>query len=470
MQLGILNSLLRGLPMQSTTTQSYQATPSTGQQLAGLGISGLGAYKAMSGFKEGGEVQSYASRGLAEVSRGVEGSIRAKLEGMTDQQLQQVAGTSQSAEVRAMAQEVLAEHQMRERAEDQARQAIAREQAAKPQMPQEAAGLAAAPAPNMDTINAATGGIIAFANEGLAESDEEREPTLEERLAGIKDPKMRAAAERYTGLQAALGANKDPYADYRKFLAGEKEGLSKQRDYVIGSGLMDFGARLASTAGPVGVAAAESLQGALPGFQKGVADYRSQRAGLYKGEADIAAKDIERAGKATEGALKDYEAGIQRETELERARIAARATMASATRATDMDKRIAGLKANILAENKDMKPDDPRLDAMAFKQYAQIYGGTGQKIATGQEQAVTSAIDKDDTLRGLNERLGDLTLTPKLAAKNAAVIEDVQKQIAARERYLRNRVLRQPQDQAAPGADGGGGGRIKVDAQGNIIS
>jgi hypothetical protein len=117
-----------------------------------------------------------------------------------------------------------------------------------------------------------------------------------------------------------------------------------------------------------------------------------------------------------------------------------------------------------------MKPDDPRLDAMAFKQYAQIYGGTGQKIATGQEQAVTSAIDKDDTLRGLNERLGDLTLTPKLAAKNAAVIEDVQKQIAARERYLRNRVLRQPQDQAAPGADGGGGGRIKVDAQGNIIS
>jgi hypothetical protein len=46
MQLGIMNSLLRGLPMQNTTTQSYQAQPGIGQQALGLGLGALGASKA----------------------------------------------------------------------------------------------------------------------------------------------------------------------------------------------------------------------------------------------------------------------------------------------------------------------------------------------------------------------------------------------------------------------------------------
>jgi hypothetical protein len=46
MQLGIMNSLLRGLPMQNTTTQQYQAQPGTAQQALGLGLGALGAYKA----------------------------------------------------------------------------------------------------------------------------------------------------------------------------------------------------------------------------------------------------------------------------------------------------------------------------------------------------------------------------------------------------------------------------------------
>lgn len=46
MQLGVMNSMLRGLPLQSSTTQMYQAQPSTGQQLLGYGLGALGAYKA----------------------------------------------------------------------------------------------------------------------------------------------------------------------------------------------------------------------------------------------------------------------------------------------------------------------------------------------------------------------------------------------------------------------------------------
>jgi hypothetical protein len=48
MQLGLMSNMLRGLPMQSSTTQMYQAQPPMAQQAAGLGLGALGAYKAFS--------------------------------------------------------------------------------------------------------------------------------------------------------------------------------------------------------------------------------------------------------------------------------------------------------------------------------------------------------------------------------------------------------------------------------------
>jgi hypothetical protein len=45
-----MNAQIRGLPMQATTTQAYQAPPSSVSQVAGLGtagIAGLGLYNAM---------------------------------------------------------------------------------------------------------------------------------------------------------------------------------------------------------------------------------------------------------------------------------------------------------------------------------------------------------------------------------------------------------------------------------------
>jgi hypothetical protein len=69
MQLGVLNSMLRGLPMQSTTTASYQAQPSFGMQATGL----LGAAGSLYGGKparEGGsvdDIKKMRSGGIAEV-------------------------------------------------------------------------------------------------------------------------------------------------------------------------------------------------------------------------------------------------------------------------------------------------------------------------------------------------------------------------------------------------------------------
>jgi hypothetical protein len=64
MQLSLMSSLLRGLPLQQATTQTYQAAPSTISQLGGLGLAGAGAYGLMR--KEGGIIKSYAEGGEVE--------------------------------------------------------------------------------------------------------------------------------------------------------------------------------------------------------------------------------------------------------------------------------------------------------------------------------------------------------------------------------------------------------------------
>ena len=61
-QLANMSALLRGLPLQSGTTQMYQAAPNVTSQLAGLGTAGIGAYglgRATGIFKEGGQVKGY---------------------------------------------------------------------------------------------------------------------------------------------------------------------------------------------------------------------------------------------------------------------------------------------------------------------------------------------------------------------------------------------------------------------------
>jgi len=55
MQLANMSGLLRGLPLQATSTQSYQAPPSTISQLSGLGLTGAAAYGLMK--KKGGKIE-----------------------------------------------------------------------------------------------------------------------------------------------------------------------------------------------------------------------------------------------------------------------------------------------------------------------------------------------------------------------------------------------------------------------------
>ena len=68
MQLSLMSSLLRGLPLQQATTQTYQAPPSTVSQIAGLGTAGVGAYglgRSAGIFKAGGKVKE--NKGLNDI-------------------------------------------------------------------------------------------------------------------------------------------------------------------------------------------------------------------------------------------------------------------------------------------------------------------------------------------------------------------------------------------------------------------
>lgn len=61
-QLGNMSNLLRGLPMQSTTTSAYQAAPSLTSQLAGAGTAAIGAAK-LAGARSGGSTKDIKKRG-----------------------------------------------------------------------------------------------------------------------------------------------------------------------------------------------------------------------------------------------------------------------------------------------------------------------------------------------------------------------------------------------------------------------
>jgi hypothetical protein len=105
MQLGTMSNMLRGLPMQATTTNQYVAAPNPVTQ--GIGLAGAGAsiYNALK--KEGGVIKEkkMAAGGIAGYNVG--GSIRSKLYDMDAGEIQSYIKESASPAAKEIAEEVL---------------------------------------------------------------------------------------------------------------------------------------------------------------------------------------------------------------------------------------------------------------------------------------------------------------------------------------------------------------------------
>ena len=141
MQLGTMSNMIRGLPMQASTTNQYAAAPNAVTQ--GIGAVGAGAslLGAMNSSKaEGGVIKGYAKGGI--LSYDVGGEVEHDLYNMDEQGLQKELRESSSPTVKRIAQRLLRMKQM----ENQ------------PQQPQP---------------NYAGGGIVAFAGGGTSSASEE---------------------------------------------------------------------------------------------------------------------------------------------------------------------------------------------------------------------------------------------------------------------------------------------------------
>jgi len=200
MQLAQMNAMLRGLPMQTQTTQLYQAQPSALQQ--GIGLAGA-AGSLFGGKAAGGAIKEYRQGGIVGYAPGgVIDSTRADLEQIAEmpdgmRRLEQIRNSSDSDAVRKMAAEIIAQKQIEAKVEQQTQQA-------------RMSGIAAAGGPAFESINMAGGGILAFANTTPGTDTEMPIKEDEDKFLSFEEKLKRAAAApkkpfQYDSLASKLG-------------------------------------------------------------------------------------------------------------------------------------------------------------------------------------------------------------------------------------------------------------------------
>jgi hypothetical protein len=113
MQLGVMSNMLRGLPMQASTTNQYQAAPNALTQ--GIGAAGAGAslYNALKGGKEGGLPSEFKSTGIKSYYEGdVVESTKSDLYDLPLEELDKRAKSSTSPTIKRLASAIAKEKRM----------------------------------------------------------------------------------------------------------------------------------------------------------------------------------------------------------------------------------------------------------------------------------------------------------------------------------------------------------------------
>jgi len=336
MQLGMMNAMLRGLPMQTQTTQLYQAQPSMLQQ--GIGLAGA-AGSLFGGRAAGGAIKEYREGGIVGYAPGgVIDSTRAQLEQIADmpggvQKLEQIRNSSTSDEVRKMAAEIIIEKQMEARAEQQTQQA-------------RMSGIALAGGPAFESQTLAGGGIIAFQNGGYTNEELEEmargQGVFAEGSAALPGQGLTAApapktAEKKEGTekksdrsvvttgpktladffnqQKELGPKGQVGEGFEKFIdeyTGDKDRLSRKERLAMAKGFLKFG----STAGPIGKAAIEGFGEYATGAEaaRDAEDKIKFETAKIKGDLDKARRAEQRGD--VEGAQKAFDSAANRDNQI----------------------------------------------------------------------------------------------------------------------------------------------------------
>jgi hypothetical protein len=326
MQLGTMSNMLRGLPMQASTTNQYAASPNPLSQAIGTVGAGANIYSAMKPGGAAGGLPSefkYAKGGIMSYDMG--GEVEDQLENMDEKGLAAQAKESSSPSIRRMAQRILRERQMGNKPQGTGPMGV-QYQAAQPQMPSYAPGGIVAFAAG-DRVY---GGPSTEADEGEAEA----KIGMQERLAqsapttgGIMGattqpatpvpaapPKpspdiaqeamrqrdiysaqaTRPTAELLKEIQAerealGVGDNK-PREELRAQQMAERANLADEKERQRHMRLAEFFASWGSTPGPVLVAGMNALKQSIPGI---ISDEKEAK--KARKEADKIIYDIDEA-------------------------------------------------------------------------------------------------------------------------------------------------------------------------------
>jgi hypothetical protein len=313
-------------------------------------------------MKEGGSVPGYA---------GPEGSVinsmRAKLEMMDTPQLQKIMQSSPSEEVRKLAAEVIMEHQMAAKAE---------QQVTPPQAQAMSEGIAALPAPSMD--NMAGGGIIAFAG---PDGSQVEDPDLQ--YLNMAEKQQKAALER-------AGITGSPNAKYKEFIDKQISGLGADKESQKGLMMMDYFSNLGTQTGPLGYAALKAARETTPSFRTGLQSIKKAEADVMKSQAELQNADrLEALGlnKEANDLRKNAEANKKA---LEVAEINAAAHLKAAgmtaNRPSDLDKTTKAVFDDLVAKGAD--PKSPATMAQARTQAISMTGMAGGKLGINMEAKI----------------------------------------------------------------------------------
>ena len=388
MQLANMSNLLRGLPMQSATTQTYQAAPSAVSQLGGLGATALGAYGAAGGFKgaKGGLPKDFEKVKKFDVG----GSVKAQLYQLAETpegliKLQQEAKSSPSAEIRQDAAMILAEKQMEDRAVS--------------------GGVGAA----TSGMQLAGGGIVAFANRGLVD------PPYKEGEVGNGPGEAFSADEMYAGSNRATplppvagqgpmspalksgiswldqlksmgyGQSSEEDKAIRDDIKAQRAELKANQDQNLWRGLMMGGAKAMASKSPWGgVGIGEGIGAGVEEYGRGTKDLNDQLAKLRTGELDLSKINSTDRNTllhyALTGATSERDAELRAEATRENARL--RASQVGGANADRLQSKLLSIAKDLYATDIKANTDPNGIVKLTAEQQDELYRKALQRAST----------------------------------------------------------------------------------------
>ena len=455
LQLGMLNSMLRGLPMQSTTTSLYQAQPTATQQAIGLGGTAAMLGSAFGkreggiiGMKEGGTVPGFKygavinDAQLEDKTRKL-GAVPAQ-PGQPSPLQQRIQDPQLNPNERMLMQGVQTD-QNRLRQNPAAAQMLM--QAAQPPQAQQMdprmmdqarlSGLGAAGGPAFNGQGFAGGGIIAFADEGLVpEPKAIANPTNPEEFASAREAMM---AKR--GFGTGPSPEEQAYVESLKG-AGNEDQFKRRMALAAAQGF----AKVGTTPAPGGLLQALNMgvQAALPGIAEAADARDTAKTAGAKAAADLKMAQRKFAAGDTDEAFKDYDSYMKNKTHLDAARI--QAASAGQTQRAEQIKIDRLMKEN---------------PGMTYKDALQFVAGAGRAESVETQQAKIRLQRIDNQI---------FNLDPK---KDAAKIAELEKQAQDIILSLGKPQPGGPQTSTAPDASGiveiPGKGKFRQLPNGNYV-